>query len=340
MSHNTRVRYQRELRTLGALSEHRDYVTRSIGGRKRKVLGIVQITVLPLHPPKAHKHSIPTTDQSGENANLEPQHSVSTTDQSTTDQPENHLLQTNSSAAQELVCQDLSKTTNGVPAASDGAVAVPGPASAADGVSPSGLREKGFDLFHTKGGRGQDSPAPKPPTYPTPPYAFEDYFKTLPFGIKTQCEIFKQMAWEKILLQEPLRSLKEDFVHAITAEALLDYKATCELWEGLIRWIRWWQLPPRQRQLAALAACGIYEPEDPDFDPRPINALALVECCEEDPDCIDCGIEYGVAWMEFADGSTVSFFEGEYEPSWFPGPDPEGELEASDNVPVEPAASA
>lgn len=115
MSHNTRVKYMRELRILGGVSEHRDYVTRSIHGRNRKVLGVAQITVLPLRAPSTHKHRVSTTDQSREKANPEPQHKISTTDQSTTDQSESGLLQTNSSAALKVVSQDLSETTNSGP---------------------------------------------------------------------------------------------------------------------------------------------------------------------------------------------------------------------------------
>jgi len=112
MSHNTRVKYMRELKTLGGVSEHRDYVTRSIRGRNRKVLGQAQITVLALYAPNQHKRVASTTDQSGEKANPEPHHKVPTTDQSTTDQSENGLLQTNSSAALKVVSQKMSENTS------------------------------------------------------------------------------------------------------------------------------------------------------------------------------------------------------------------------------------
>jgi len=113
MSKPTRLKYMRELLALGAVSEHRDYVTRSIKGRNLKILGQAQITVLPLHAPNPHKERLSPTDKSGENANPEPQDSVSPTDKSPTDKPENGHLRTNSPTVEEVVRQDLSETTNG-----------------------------------------------------------------------------------------------------------------------------------------------------------------------------------------------------------------------------------
>lgn len=300
MSHNTRVRYMRELKILGGVSQHRDYVTRLIRGRNRKVLGQAQITVLPLHAPNPHKQRASTTDQSGENAKAEPQHSVSTTDQSTTDQSENALLQTNSSAALKVVSQVLSETTN----------------RAAEVPAPTGVSGSGEHSPINSRESGQDSPAQKPPTYPAP-FDFDELFLTLPVGIQQLTESFKITAWPKVLHQEPLLSLKKEFIDCISAEAVLTYKAICELWESLVRWIRWQQLPGRQRRLAALAACGIYEPENPNFDPRPIDPRALKECAEEDH-CLEYFIYHNGAVMVFEEGCTM-FIEGEYEPVWQPG---------------------
>jgi len=112
MSHNTRKKFMRELVALGGIAIRRDYVTRSINGRFRKVLGQAQITVLPLHPQKPRKQSpsASTTDQPYDQSLHK--HSVSTTDQSTANQGEKPLLPTNSCTVQELVDQVLSKNTN------------------------------------------------------------------------------------------------------------------------------------------------------------------------------------------------------------------------------------
>jgi len=330
----------RELDLLGAVCVRRDYVTRRIGGRNLKVLGQAQVTVLPLHRPNQHEQRVPPTEHFKENKNLEPQTSVSPTEQSPTEQSQNAHLRSTSSTVREVLHQVLSETTNSAPSATCGeSAAVPAATHGAAGrSSPSGLPAPDGSPVIYKGGRGQNSPAPKPPTYPTPPSDFVDYFLTLPTAIQRLTESFKIDAWRKIIQQEALLLLKKEFIDCITAEAVLDYKATCELWEGLVRWIRWWQLTPEQRRQAALAACGIYEPENPNIDPRPIDPTKLMECAEEDPECLAFGIEAGVAWMEYADG-TWNFYEGEYKPD-FCEPDPPNCLpQSSENVTVETSAS-
>jgi len=113
ISHNTRKKYFKELIRLGGLDVHREYVIRVIRGRKLKVLGPAQVTLLweksiPLFeqkPKSPHEDSVQPTDQ------IEKPHeqALPPTDQSA----EKGHLQTNSPTVGVLVDQYLSKNTNG-----------------------------------------------------------------------------------------------------------------------------------------------------------------------------------------------------------------------------------
>jgi len=340
MCDETRKKYMRELLALGAVRHERKRITRRVGNRLRAFLGVSRYTFLELKRPIAASHAVSSTAKSEQKSKIVCADAVSSMAKSSTAKTETDLLRPTSSTVEEVGHEYLSYSTSSAPPATGGGpgVAAVGTHGAAAGFSPSGLAAPDGSPVIYKGGRGQNSPPTKPPTYLTPPSDFEDFFKTLPTAIQRLTESFKITAWPKVLHQEPLFLLKKEFIDCITAEAVLDYKATCELWEGLVRWIRWWQLTSAQKRQAALAACGIYEPENPNLDPRPIDPAKLMECALEDPECLACGIEAGAAWMEYADG-TWNFYEGEYKPD-FCEPDPPNCLpQSSENVTVETSAS-
>lgn len=153
----TRKKRMRELTNLGAIKCHRDSVTRVIGGRKRWVLGIAQITVLPLDPPKVrgsstaktskkgqspdktrlteaseaestNRNAVSSTAKSAETSFLEPQDYISSTAKSEDNPPEKSkvvLQELNSSTAVDFSRQYLSNPTIQHPL--EGAVGVSAP---------------------------------------------------------------------------------------------------------------------------------------------------------------------------------------------------------------------
>jgi hypothetical protein len=123
MSDETRMKYMRELISLGAVQFERKPVKRTIKNRLRKVRGVSRYTLLPLKPPIANIHAGSTTAKNQQSEESEPQDGVSTTAKSTTAKGENGLLQPNSSTVEEFGSQDLSKPTTGAAVPSRDAVA-------------------------------------------------------------------------------------------------------------------------------------------------------------------------------------------------------------------------
>jgi hypothetical protein len=179
MCDETRKKYQRELQELGAISVHRDYVIRQKNGRKRKVLGKAQVTVLPLHPPgmrvsttakeklkhenrdemrpsaasvstNANIHAASTTAKTNQSTFSEPQDDISTTAKNPENSPEKVkvvLQEPKSSTVEEVGHQYVSKPTSNT--AREGGVGVAVPlhsGSASIGASPmtASRSEEGF----------------------------------------------------------------------------------------------------------------------------------------------------------------------------------------------------
>lgn len=179
---DARLKYQRELQALGAIHIHRDYVIRVIKGRKRKVLGIAQITVLPLTPPPRKQRASTTPGRKkpktgarsttpGIDDNAKSPHPERV---STTPGVDKTLLHPDFTAPVESGYQYLSETTNmgarGV--AVDAAVAVGSAVGVGSGVATDG-HPGGVDFgpgaqapMRESGGRRQVPPARE---YPYPP---------------------------------------------------------------------------------------------------------------------------------------------------------------------------
>jgi hypothetical protein len=113
MHEETRLKYTRELKRLGAILVNRDHVIREIDDRKRWVWGPAQITVLPLQAQNPHKQRVSSTPGNGQNANPEPQKRVSSTPGFATPKAKKNLLHPESCGPQETGCQYSSKNTNG-----------------------------------------------------------------------------------------------------------------------------------------------------------------------------------------------------------------------------------
>ena len=313
MSKNTRLRYMRELLALGAVRMHRDYVTRRIQGRNRKVLGQAQITVLPLCAPNPHKQRTSTTDQSCANAKIEPQYSVSTMDQSTTDQSKNGLLRTTFSTVQELVHQDLSETTSkagaGSPPVGVSAPSVPALGLSAAATAPAALNTGLGDCPDNpvnNGRRGQGSPASKPAPNPI-------YFEKIEKLTSHLEEKFYDRASQEVLTkggpQKPFADvwfwdIERDCLRYIVNEQGISMADFRKAYNGAMRKVE-------------LAVAEVQRPSN--LDPRPIDPATLLECAEGDPDCRDCWIQnHGgvkIAVMIFDDGEQ-HFIEGELAPVW------------------------
>lgn len=304
MCEETRLKYTRELLALGAVQIHRDYVTRRINGRYRKVLGQAQITVLPLHPPKVYEHRAISSTTPGNGAKPPHKHSVSTTPGSTTPGAENGLLHQVFPGPEETGCQDLSKSTSSAAGSGSPSVGVSSPDVPADGsdaspvppAGPLGVRSGSESSSVYSRGAGQ-----VPTTKPDVPDPLYEQKQRLAADLESHL-YFEICGW--------------------TGSATVDLVEIRKIYKekALALDISWRDYEKLYHQAMQNVAERIAPAKRLNENPPPVSAdglpALLAKIVVEDGDCLDAFInEDGVAVMVFADGEQ-EWYPGECEPVW------------------------
>lgn len=153
---------------------------------------------------------------------------------------------------------------------------------------------------HKRGDAAKAAAAP-------PPCEMESYLGTLPPEIRKHALNLKTWLIDQFIELGRLPNLlmeKESFIKHCDAEALLDYRQICELFRGVVKWVRWLLPAPRV------------------IDPiGPVDEARLKELKASDPECLDAYMVGNIAVMEYANG-IEEIHPGEPEPFWFAYDDP------------------